>query len=732
MKLIIIVTIIFMLLLPVISFSATAKVEEDSKIEIKVSIINGTWPLCQHTQFKPQKESLENYQWTINDQTYEFVPKIYKNGMRLVLRNDINRCIFLSQTENHTLVLDGGTWDGVRCGGTDEKAEKIREQYWEYIDNGGGYVGMCGGGHFPLPLNKAPDTGMELRTILRNSFLKGMYTRGDGNFGWIISSEWLGVKKYGDTHIQKYQVGLRDKQDPAALGTAAYCEMNRLNNLTGVVGIPVNLTDLDKTHPILKDYWGDSLFGLAYGGSSYIIKDNYVRSLASYPADYAEHNESTQINAWSFAPKGFRIARLVATLCNLIIDNQFGFFYIEDLPNDWQSLFEEEQEETWFPELIDLLGSHWAGWKKTNTIVETGNVNPLDDEGSSTPKTAIIAFNYEDDPDKGRMVISGPHPFTQTFKTWHGGEIINHDQEKLHTRKKGMYHWVNKTNDWISTDDKNDPPNMFDSRERDYSNNTWYFRRAVAWASGGVPDEHLPPIYGRSQVVDIDPYMQYSQEISIYCCVADGKKEDHWNKINLSLYYKHYSDTGFGSGDWIYYDSITDLEDSSYKFNFNSPNGSGLYRFCSVLNTTNENDVVTIDDFPPMWDAEVIVYGNISAQFELENKYPYAKDSISFNSSDSSTKPGTQITSYHWDFGDGNNSTDANPTHTYNDDGIYTVNLTIQNNISDSNSTIKTITVHNNPPNISFTQEYKVVFVNEAVNFTDDSSDVDGNVTNWS
>jgi YVTN family beta-propeller protein len=36
-------------------------------------------------------------------------------------------------------------------------------------------------------------------------------------------------------------------------------------------------------------------------------------------------------------------------------------------------------------------------------------------------------------------------------------------------------------------------------------------------------------------------------------------------------------------------------------------------------------------------------------------------------------------TSWHWDFGDGSDSTEQNPTHTYIEEGIYTVNLTVSN-----------------------------------------------------
>ena len=45
---------------------------------------------------------------------------------------------------------------------------------------------------------------------------------------------------------------------------------------------------------------------------------------------------------------------------------------------------------------------------------------------------------------------------------------------------------------------------------------------------------------------------------------------------------------------------------------------------------------------------------------------------------------------YLWNFGDGETSTQANPTHTYNQPGTYTVTLTATNDLG---SSIKTDTV---------------------------------------
>jgi PKD repeat protein len=45
--------------------------------------------------------------------------------------------------------------------------------------------------------------------------------------------------------------------------------------------------------------------------------------------------------------------------------------------------------------------------------------------------------------------------------------------------------------------------------------------------------------------------------------------------------------------------------------------------------------------------------------------------------------------SYHWDFGDGNESTQTNPIHTYEEDGEYTVTLTTTNDCGSDTYTVE-------------------------------------------
>jgi gliding motility-associated-like protein len=66
------------------------------------------------------------------------------------------------------------------------------------------------------------------------------------------------------------------------------------------------------------------------------------------------------------------------------------------------------------------------------------------------------------------------------------------------------------------------------------------------------------------------------------------------------------------------------------------------------------------------------------------------------------TAQAPQATSYSWDFGDGNTSTAANPTHTYNAIGNYRVILTITNRNGCTSTRIKNNYIRIAPPSVRF------------------------------
>jgi PKD repeat protein len=103
------------------------------------------------------------------------------------------------------------------------------------------------------------------------------------------------------------------------------------------------------------------------------------------------------------------------------------------------------------------------------------------------------------------------------------------------------------------------------------------------------------------------------------------------------------------------------------------------------------------------------------------------KLAVSFNSSASVDSDGT-IASYLWDFGDGQTSTAASPSHTFAASGPQTVKLTVTDNEGGIGTVTKTVTtVANQLPTGSFSS----VVTKQQVAFTSTANDADGTVTGY-
>ena len=74
-------------------------------------------------------------------------------------------------------------------------------------------------------------------------------------------------------------------------------------------------------------------------------------------------------------------------------------------------------------------------------------------------------------------------------------------------------------------------------------------------------------------------------------------------------------------------------------------------------------------------DTQVAVYANPTANFNSTTVC--VGDATHFTNTSSTSPSGQQITSYHWNFGDGGTSHDQNPTHNYAEAGTYTATLTV-------------------------------------------------------
>jgi subtilisin family serine protease/PKD repeat protein len=106
---------------------------------------------------------------------------------------------------------------------------------------------------------------------------------------------------------------------------------------------------------------------------------------------------------------------------------------------------------------------------------------------------------------------------------------------------------------------------------------------------------------------------------------------------------------------------------------------------------------VTDDDGGVGFDSTTVIINNVAPTANANG--PYAgNESTLIMFAGSQTDPGNDNFTYLWDFGDGNMSTQQNPSHIYADDGVYTVTLTIIDDDGGVGNDSTIAIVYNRPP----------------------------------
>ena len=120
------------------------------------------------------------------------------------------------------------------------------------------------------------------------------------------------------------------------------------------------------------------------------------------------------------------------------------------------------------------------------------------------------------------------------------------------------------------------------------------------------------------------------------------------------------------------------------------------------------------------------VYGQVVADFSATPISGCAPLVVQFTDNSAGSP-----SSWSWDFGNGNSATQKNPVVTYNNPGVYSVQLTVSNT-SGSNSITKNqyITVYDNPI-VQFTVNDSLNCIPFTTRFTDLSTCTTGNITSW-
>ena len=336
--------------------------------------------------------------------------------------------------------------------------------------------------------------------------------------------------------------------EPESFGTFAYlfysswnqADMNANYHSGACLDCPVN-----RDNPIFDDYLEETRRIRWLGAPNFEIPEDTegeISVIASFPEQEISENENISIHHWEY----------VGGIRGLV-----------------KGLFYEGGELYWMENLgLPMKALLCAGDWKIDKIVKTNYSN----------KPFMVAESY---PNKNNARIVRCSGHTE-HNVWWGGRIVNAADTDYDNMYEGFYKWV----DII-------PEN--ETIEDEFSYNYWINRRSIAWASKKVPNNHLPPVYGSSQVSDISPYNQTSLDITLY-----GNSEKSDGIISLSLFYR-YSANNENWCDWMLYDTDFDGSDG-WSWEFNSPNGTGYYEFYSVRHVEYEYEWLN-ETAPPGPDA---------------------------------------------------------------------------------------------------------------------------------
>jgi hypothetical protein len=372
---------------------------------------------------------LHNYTWTKNNNTYQFKLHEYSD-------KDIRNGKLISNDIDLLLIPGGGIGDGHSI----SKGFKLlpttktwKKNIQQYIKNGGGCLGICGGTSLITPLS----TG---ETTKPTTFVERQYNKSSLD----ISEVYSYYKNLAFPLLYPFQY-----KHPENIGTTAYVfsykpgiTTNGTHLHTG--GIPLDFT-VDTTHPIFKDYPKKTLRMRWWGGPALIIPNQTKRSIqtiATYPKIELHLQKNTRIHAW----------RYIGGLTGLI---EGGINALHFIKNNTLKLTE-----------LPMLTYYFAGnWQPTKT--------PIKSDISNRP--AITTEIYPNS-NKGRIALCTTHP---EYMIWYNGHI-QEVNKNFNCLAQGFYQWK-------------DIQPFTPPEDYQITHTWWLIRRLVAWTAK-IPDTDLPPI----------------------------------------------------------------------------------------------------------------------------------------------------------------------------------------------------------------------------------------------
>ncbi len=193
-----------------------------------------------------------------------------------------------------------------------------------------------------------------------------------------------------------------------------------------------------------------------------------------------------------------------------------------------------------------------------------------------------------------------------------------------------------------------------------------------------------------------DGYTEYTTDVTMnnVAPLVDAGPDQTADEGDTLSFSGSFTDPGSGDThtiEWDFdYDGITfTVDDSGSLTTSNAFTDNGV--FTVALRVTDDDSGVGLDTL-------LVTVSNVAPQaFASVDQNP-VDEGVMVSFTGDQTDPGADTFTYYWEFGDGDTSTQQNPTHTYLDQGVYEANLTVTDDDGDSDTTTITMYVLDMPP----------------------------------
>lgn len=328
---------------------------------------------------------LDGYSWIVGNTQY--ILSIHQITDKDIYKGELT-------TENYDLLLMPGGGGGGHSIWTKSRLNSPLVKIWrkniiDFIKDGGGYYGVCGGTYFILGLDRPPHSVNEI-AFDRSSL--------------GVSCVNLSFISYANPIFCQF-AGL----GPEAVGEIAYMfysgydwEFCQIYAMGLCLDVPVN-----RNHPIFSDYLDDTARIRWVGGPGYSISDNPGREisiLARFQEEEISDNETMRIHVWKYTG-GIR-GLVKGTLEHIKKDGS--------LFNDFSHCLFRASD-----------------WEMTDEIMKTNFSN----------KPFMTAEVYPNE-NQARIYLCSGHP---EMTVWWGGHMAEAEDTDDNSIYNGLSGWINRT-----------------------------------------------------------------------------------------------------------------------------------------------------------------------------------------------------------------------------------------------------------------------------------------------